>query len=203
MRYAAAVLLLSLVVLCSAPVWADSIANVVDINATATFVGTQCSSCIETITMNLIYTQPQPGGSSPGASAFGQIDSATVSSSGFLGIFSTYPGTVPWIPGQGYFPVTNGLSDEIDIYGFGIGAPMPLGIDTMNFDLFYCRSAACDAAYGLNSTQLHPTPITEYSSVTARQVPDGDSSLLLMLVALVPIGVAYRWRGQGRACPLV
>lgn len=174
---------------CSAPTWADSV--VVDVNAWATFTATQpCSSnCIETIGVSFLYTQPV------GQNA-GIVNDLMISSSGFLGTFSAISGDSP--SSQGYFPFFDApldtQYDEIDLTGFDPLTRIRTGIDTMGFDLFFCRTAACDNAYGPDATPLHPNPTSESSVVTPVTIPDGDSSPLLMLVALGTVGLGWRWR---------
>ncbi|MGA9509299.1 MAG: hypothetical protein WBV55_11850 [Candidatus Sulfotelmatobacter sp.] len=174
---------------CSATTWADSIE--LDVSAWATFTGTQpcSSSCTETIGVNFLYTEPTGGSSTAGI--FGTVGPITVSASGFLGTFSPYPAQVPT---QGEIGFTNFQGDEIDLNGFEPLTGIQEGINTLYFDLFFCRSSACDNAYGPDATPMHPNPTSESSVATRVAVPDETSFLSLVLTALGAMGLVWRWR---------
>jgi hypothetical protein len=199
-------IVLATLVACSAPTWADSIE--LDVNAWATFTATQpCSSnCTETIGVNFLYRPPSDFPDTPKyelqQDLVGQIvaGSMDVTASGFMGAFN---GNGTFMSTQGYIPFYDSMRDEIDLnVPVGTGG-IQTGMNTLSFTLFTCQTAACLNAMGPDASHFQFYTNTESSVVTRVGVPDGDSSPLLMLVALVPIGVAYRWRGQGRACPLV
>ena len=86
-------IVLGFVAVCSMPTWADSVEY--DVNAWATFTGTQpCSSnCTETIGVNFLYTPPPTVGVTS-ENFLGTIvpGSMETSSSGFLGTFSAWRG---------------------------------------------------------------------------------------------------------------
>ncbi|HXO32697.1 MAG TPA: hypothetical protein VN901_10135 [Candidatus Acidoferrales bacterium] len=188
---------LGVVALCSAPTWADS---VVDINAWATFTA-PATGQTETIGINMIYTEPT--GANTIAGIFGVVDSLTESSSGFLGTFNAYPGQTPT---QGEVAFTNnptlgglGHYDEIDLNGFnpalastGTYSGVKLGVNTVNFDLWSCYSAACTAGYP--DTPPHPGPTSQSSVVTRVAVPDGTPFLPLCLSSFGAFGLVWRWR---------
>jgi len=120
------------------------------------------------------------------------------SSSGFLGSLSFPHGTNISI--QGYIPFSDSIGDEIDLdvpifFPSEPGAVDGIqpGINTLNFELFYCQSQACQSAMGPDST-LHVVPTSRSSIVTAVQVPDGDSSLPISLSAFGAFALAWRWR---------
>jgi hypothetical protein len=66
--------------------------------------------------------------------------------------------------------------------------------------LFFCRSEACDSAYGPDVT--HPNPTIESSVVTRVAVPDGTSFLWLCLSAFASIGLVWRWRRRPEQIPV-
>ena len=200
---------LATLVVCSAPTWADSIE--LDVNAWATFTATQpCSSnCTETIATNFLYMPPSDFAADPNseASFTGQIvpGSMNVSSSGFLGSFSTPLGDP--ISGQGYIPFFNKATfplDEIDLQVplaaefDGVDGIQP-GVNTVGFDLFYCLSQVCQAAFG--TQQLHPGPSSESSVVTRVAVPDGTPFFPLCLSSFGAFGLVWRWRRREVRAP--
>jgi hypothetical protein len=180
----------AVVAFCSAPTLADSIE--LDVNAWATFTATQSctSNCTETIGVSFLYTPP-PTTNITSENFLGTVvpGSMEVTSSGFLGSFSSEGGVTT----QGYTGFTNFLGDEIDLLGFSTTG-IQSGINTLDFDLFFCRSEACDNAYGPDATPMHPNPTSESSVVTRVAVPDGTSFLSLSLVAFGAIGLVWRWR---------
>jgi hypothetical protein len=203
-------------ILSSVPVWADGISTPpteYDFTAWASFtapVSSGClSNCTETIGESFLFTAPPFTRANNWPFVVPVEGTFSVSSSGFLGTFSTNPEVDVYYEN---FMNPLGSGDQIDMGwaspqgpegSTGLAAEtgmIPLGTNTVNFYLYSCVTQACQAAYG-NSWET-PTPgalvlqTAGGSSVTA--VPDGDSSLLLMLSALVPIGAAYRWRSQGQ-----
>jgi len=195
-------IVLAILVVCSAPTWADNVEY--DVNAWATFTATQpCSfNCTETIGLNFLYMPPSDFLPNPGsdASSTGQIvlGSMNESSSGFLGSLS-YP-TGPNISIQGYIPFANSMHDEVDLRAPVLfpGDTSPVdgilpGINTTSFDLFYCYSQTCNNAMGPDA-DLHPSPSSQFVVVTPVQVPDGDSPLVLSFGALGTFALAWRWR---------
>ncbi|MGA9507236.1 MAG: hypothetical protein WBV55_01185 [Candidatus Sulfotelmatobacter sp.] len=182
-------IVIAVLAFCSALTWADTIE--LDVNAWATFTATQpCSSnCTETIGVNFLVDLPNHGNT--------QLvpNSVSVSSSGFLGSFSSpYCTSCSPILGDYIAFYNNGIfGDEIDLMFAGF--VIPPGINTLSFDLFTCVSSACQAAYGSNYPYaLHPNPTIESSVVTAVAVPDGTSFLSLALSAFGTVGLGWLWR---------
>jgi hypothetical protein len=192
----------AVVAFCSAPIWADSIE--LDVNAWATFTATQhCSSnCTETIGMNFLYMPPSDFAADPNseASFTGQIvpGSMNVSSSGFLGSFSTFS-TIS-ISSQGYIPIADSMGDDVDL-NVPVGTPDGIepGINTVSFQLFYCESQACQTAFG--TQELHPGPSNGSSVVTRVAVPDGTPFLPLCLSSFGAFGLVWRWRRREVRAP--
>jgi hypothetical protein len=190
-------LLLAISILCSAPVWADSIEY--DVNSITTITAPlTCPSCVENIAVSFLWQNNVT------AQGWGQVvnGSMDVSSSGFLGTFQP-----SILQGDNFFYVglfnnsssTYSSSDEIDMY-YGTLGTITQGSSV--HPLFWgCQTTACTTAYGESWFGVGPPSnvgtITQSSIiVTPVTVPDGDSPLLLMVSALGAVGVAYRWRGQ-------
>jgi hypothetical protein len=175
---------------CSAPTWADSIE--LDVNAWATFTATQpcTSNCTETIGVNFLYIPPPTLNVTPenflGTVVPGTMD---VSSSGFLGPFSAYYGGV--VNSQGYVGFSGSSGDEVDLNILSNNGFQP-GINTADFDLFFCESQACQTAFG--TADHHPNPTSQSSVVTSVAVPDGTSFLSLTLAAFGGVAIVWRWR---------
>ena len=175
------------VIVCSAPTWADSIEY--DVNAWATFTApSSClSNCTDTIGVNFLYTptsQYVPGNYVPG--------SLTLSNSGFLGTFSQ--SCHPCAPDY-YTAFYNLLGDEVDLDYPENG--IQTGINTVDFYMYTCISAACTSAEG--TSWIGPEsplglPTRESSVVTAVAIPDGDSFLWMSLTALASVGLVWQWR---------
>ena len=177
--------------------------SIYDVNAWATFTGTQCASCTETIGLNFLYIPPDPKDPS---TFLGTIVPGTmnVSSSGFLGIFSDVYGD--YVNSQGYIPFANNpgspysMRDEIDLYVTDLNG-IQLGTNTINFDLFYCFSEECQDGYGnlyggqsSGNINLHPNPTSQSSVVTRVAVPDGTPFLPMVVTSVGVMGLALRWR---------
>jgi hypothetical protein len=187
---------LAISILCSVPVWADSIEY--DVNAWATITAPTGAS--EKVDVSFLWQNNlnlSNGYNGPGIVS-GSLD---VSSSGFLGTFAASCSTCinslylpmfdrPILPGN-----ASG-ADEVDLY---YPLLMTAGTNTVQFDFMDCVTATCTSAYGKGwgEGEFSQQGIQQGSTVSVN-APDGDSSLLLMLSALVPIGAAYRWRSQGQ-----
>jgi hypothetical protein len=169
---------------CSAPIWADSIEY--DVNAWATFTA-PVTGATDTIAVNFLYiptSQYVPGNYVPG--------SLTLGNSGFLGTFSQ--SCHPCAPDY-YTAFYNLLGDEVDLDYPANG--IQTGINTVDFYMYTCISAACTNAEG--TSWIGPEsplglPTRESSVVTAVAIPDGDSFLWLSLTALASVGLVWRCR---------
>lgn len=192
-------IVLSVLIFCSASSWADSI-EMVDVVAWATFTATQpCSSnCTETLGLSFQYIEPAvfyqngqlidyPNGEIvPG--------SLEVGSSGFLGSFYGGPLFEGFIPFWNSVPLS--ASDEIDLDIPGGRNEIQTGVNTLALYVWACRSQACISAYGESGMgpDFIRDPTSESTVVTAVAVPDGTSLLSLGLTAFGAIGLAWRWR---------
>jgi hypothetical protein len=180
----------AVVAFCSAPIWADSIE--LNVNAWATFTATQpCSSnCTETIGVNFLVEVPNLTNY---LDAQLVPNSLSVSSSGFLGSFSSPYCTSCYVTLGDYIAFYNGgiYGDEIDLMFAGF--VIPPGINTVKFDLFTCVSSACQAAYG-SAEGLHVYTTSQSSVVTRVAVPDGTPFLPLSLSAFGAFALVWRWR---------
>lgn len=184
-------ILFGVVALCSAPTWADSIE--LEVNAWATFTApaSSClSNCTETIGVSFLYDTPSLLYES------GQIVPGTldISSSGFLGSFSTYCPTCSSFYGY-YMGFFNSLGDEIDLDWNYSSTGIQPGINTVDFYLWSCQSQSCDDAYGETWIGLNSAgEPSKDASIVTRAVPDETSFLSLSLTALGAVGLAWRWR---------
>jgi hypothetical protein len=195
---------LGIVALCSAPVWADSVVDVDEwVKITAP------NGAVENINVNFLFNN---NFDFPPSGISGEIvlGSLTVTSSGFMGTFSPLSPQGSNLFYLGLFdnfafttPPYNAPTDEIDLdYDLtSAGIVFTPGINTINgnnFAGFYsCGTAACTSAYGTSWSGYGGPPvgagsIQEGSDVTT--VPDGDSSLPLSLSAFCAFALAWRWR---------
>jgi hypothetical protein len=123
--------------------------------------------------------------------------SVVVNSTGFLGLFSQRLSPT-YNLGMFDTPV-NGLVDEINL---SYGAITPgRNSDNMQFSIYACQTPACMNSYGLpgwtGGQQNEPSymgGIEIKEGSTVRQVPAGDSALLLCLGSLGAVGLAWCWR---------
>lgn len=182
--------LFAFIAFCTVPTWADSIE--LDVNAWATFTApssTCLSNCTETIGVNFLYDAPSV------AYPEGQLVPGTldISSSGFLGSFSTF------CSGCGFYGYYMGFfnfnGDEIDLdWNYSSSGIQP-GINTVDFYMWSCQSAACVNAEGESWIGEGPgNPTIGESIVTPVAVPDSTSFLSLTLTAFGTLGLAWLWR---------
>ena len=179
-----------------------SAGSIYDVNAWATFTGTlPCSTnCTETIGLNFLYIPPPPNNDF----LLGTIVPGTmnISSSGFLGTFSDVYGD--YVNSQGYIPFANNpglpynMRDELDLNVTSLSG-IQLGMNTLNFDLFYCFSVECKKGYGdlyggSGNFNPHPNPTSQSSVVTRVAVPDGTPFLPMVVTSVGVMGLALRWR---------
>jgi hypothetical protein len=193
---------LGIVALCSAPVWADSISTpVYDVSGSMTFTGNPvCSGrpCSETINFSLVYGYIL----NPSLDIYqGYVESGTISSFGALGGGFNIPNS---IVGSGcgayigFFDGPPGAGSEIDLNTCGGTSAVPLAPSFGGADLYSCGTQTCENDF-VPPSMDRPNPSfglfingTEQTTVTA--VPDGDSAILLSLGALGAVGLVWRWR---------
>jgi hypothetical protein len=179
---------LGVVVLCSAPTWAD---DIYDVNAWAVITAPN-SNLTENLDVSFLYNNDlNPSNTSePEGMVSGSLN---LISSGFLGTFSAYCSTCI---NALYMPLdAAGDLEEIDLDYLNRPLITP-GINTVSFSFMNCDTAACTSAYGRTWVEgdYYPGGIQQGSIVTQVNVPDGDSSLLLSLSAFGAFGLAWLWR---------
>ncbi len=162
--------------------WADPILQV---NSWATWFtkNPSCTSnCTQTVAVDFLFdpTKLDESGWIIDASTF------HTASSGFLGSFS------PGIRSDGTIRtdnvelwMVNGLGDEIGLNGFDYYDGPRVGNNTMRWEFWNCRSAACQDAFPGSETYVTaPDATYQASKVTRISVPEPNIFVLLLVAAV-------------------
>jgi hypothetical protein len=175
----------------SVPVWAATEpwdgTDIVQVVLSDFFQATLDPSLSESINISFeFYQTPPPPGHGP-PDRYGIIPGTLqIDAKGFL------PGTLTWGGvswDQLFMPFPNGLLDQFEIDGRGFGKEFFIPGEDNLTDIFFCRSAQCQAALGPN---IEPVLSPIYHSITVTRVPEpsGVPTLLadlLGLALLVPL----------------
>jgi hypothetical protein len=187
---------LGIVTLWSMPTLAGSI-NEYKADAWMTITAPNDPSLIEKINVSFLYFNGSPDDSDKLFDGAGIVaGTLKVTSSGFLGTFSPYDPNGIGVLGM---PLDAANDYEmIELYP-SIYANIPEitpGKNTVGFNFMDCDTAICTTEYGRTWVEgnYYPTGIQQGSVVTAVNVPDGDSSLLLSFSVLGVFALALRWR---------
>jgi hypothetical protein len=194
--------------------------SIVQVNAWATWTATQpcISNCSETIGVsfqfdNSIFATPLPSDypANPASWPYplsAQVVPGTliVGSSGFLGSFSGSGGVNLWnVANEGFTAFFNAAGDEIDLWAAHSGSmdpsitnPFPVGVNTIGFTGWACKSQACLDGFGPPGF-FRLSPTMQASLVAPVAVPEAGSwSIILLTTAMLANAL---WRRAGKRTP--